>query len=177
MIRLRLRPGADGKNTNRVATIKAIRGITGSGLKEAKDWVDAAQAGEVVELERYSSGVIDDSHHQYETLQREGYEIIDNNPKTDFILETIKQSVKMAVDEGEAELGTLLLDVLIKHEENCKQKIVDEKRIVDDILKRKHKQKMRQYELDEAQESERDRYETREYHMDNIVVDATSEDV
>lgn len=163
MSRLQLQSGVDGSNTNKVAAIKALRNITGAGLKESKDWIEAARDGEMVELEHYPSGVIGDSYLDHENLEREGYEIINSNTKIDFILEAIRQSAKMAVDEGENELGTLLLNILVKHEENRKQKKIDQKHAVDEILDRKHKQKMRLYELDEAKERDRNRYETRAY--------------
>lgn len=174
MGRLRRRAKDFPASSNKVAAIKAIRTITGSGLKEAKDAMDAAISGQTVNLEYYSSalGPGDNSYESYEILEHEGFEIINRNTKIEFILEATRKSAKMAVDEGENELGTLLLEVLTKHEENCKRKTADEKRIIEETLERKHKQKIRQYELSEAQGANRDRYEAREYQTSMIDSDS-----
>lgn len=153
MSRLRIGSRGPSKNPNKVAAIKAIRYITGVGLKDAKDWIESARDGDVIDLKYYPENrkQTDESRVQYEILQGEGYEIINNNTKIDIILEATKQSAKMAIDEGENELATLLLDVINRHEENCQLKLDQEIREAEEEIDRKHRKKMRDIELETQQ--------------------------
>jgi hypothetical protein len=70
--RLRLSPGT--QQYQMIQAIKAVRAVTGYGLKEAKDVVDATRAGQIVEIKgRWSN---DDRRKFATELAGTGFELI-----------------------------------------------------------------------------------------------------
>ncbi len=108
---------------NKVTTIKAVRQLSGVGLKEAKDAVEAAMLGDIIDLgsfaptEALAAGV-----ESLRNLTAQGFEIINGRGKIPFVIEAIKESAKLAADEEDEELAMLLLDVIKQHKENCERK-------------------------------------------------------
>ena len=147
---LRIKPGKRPGNYNKVAVIKAIRAITGAGLKESKDWVESAIEGNAIKLihYQYSEKNINENYDLFDILEAEGFEIISKNTRIDFILEATATSAKMAIDEKEHELATLLLNVLSTYKKNRQKKIENKKKIEEAERVRKHKQRMRREELE-----------------------------
>lgn len=136
---------------NRVPPIKAVRSITGLGLKEAKDAVESVMAGATVELNH----VFIDKHDAMQVqaineLAGMGYDLRDRSQKSDVILESVKQCAVLATKEDDYELARLLLNVLTDYErivEARKDEIIEAARVASE---EQHKEAMRRYERDQA---------------------------
>lgn len=133
-------------NYNKVAVIKAVRSLTGLGLKEAKDTVEDAvdrNRPANIDIARHlENPIIDDC---VRTIEQNGLTIDDKSQKIDFILEGMKQSAILSTKEGEYELAQLLTDALIKYE-----KI--EKRRDDELVKRVEEAKAAKFAEEQRRE-------------------------
>lgn len=109
-------PGADHKNFDKVPCIKAFRQITGLGLKEAKDAVEAAESGGVFVLPGKTAPANCDA--EIGILNASGLMITGNATKVEFILRSLRANAKMAIDSGENNLAILILDALDRFEDS-----------------------------------------------------------
>lgn len=160
MAKLRLTRGKTLNNFNKVAVIKAVRRLSGIGLKEAKDAVEAAMLGDLINLS-YSKQINPStpSVEAHQILSEQGFELIDGTTKTEFIIAAVKESVKLATDIEEEELAILLLDVIRQHKENVERKenkLEGERELARD---RNLVERVRQEELDNIREQQEQRWE------------------
>jgi len=119
MARLRLLPQASPANLNKVACIKAVRQLTGLGLKEAKDAVELAMTNVVVTFDDITAErSINADHSSFDALKENGMELVAGTSKIEFIIAAVKESAKLAADEAEEELAILLLSAIKQHKQN-----------------------------------------------------------
>ncbi len=114
MARLVQMPGGVPDNYNKIACIKALREITGLGLKEAKDAVELALDGGAFALPGKTAPAHCDE--QIDVLNANGLMITGNATKVAFILRSMKANAKMAIDADENNLAILILDALDRFE-------------------------------------------------------------
>jgi len=161
MSRLRISKNGMPEDFNKILVIKAIRFLTGIGLKEAKDAVEEAMTGVITIIEdgnpRELSTTTGDEAH--ENIRANGMELFNGTSKVEFVVQAIRESAKLAADEEETELAILLLDVLRQHEINIdakeerRQEILEQKRI------RAHAERMRREEQDEIRQAQEARFQ------------------
>ena len=148
MAKLRLAQGGLSLNFDKIVSIKAVRQLTGLGLKESKDAVEAVILGGMVDLDSsdpaVAAAVSNESHY---ILLAQGLELIQGTTKVDFIIIAIKESAKLAADEEEEELAVLLLDVVCRHKENIKQRESKQETQREAARERKHAESVRQDEI------------------------------
>lgn len=102
-------------DNNKVMSIKAWRSLTGLGLKEAKDQVEAMLGGEKIDaniLNKLSSREVDE---QISLLRENGIITSDATYRV-LLLAGLKQSVSVALSEGDYELASDIIEVLKKHD-------------------------------------------------------------
>lgn len=110
------------EDRNKVKSIKGLRGLTFLGLKEAKDAVEAAFDGQLVDVEVMSEKQIvekyRDSFSFFKNLLEEGGCIITNKRKAvvEQICSDLKDIVRFATDNDCYAFGRDILDVLNKYD-------------------------------------------------------------
>jgi hypothetical protein len=118
MAKLRISATGMAEGFNKVACIKAVRALTGIGLKEAKDAVESAMTGIVVEFKHIDPRRTVDTDPEYlESLRVNGLELSAGTNKVDFILAALKESAKLAADAGEEELAIAILGAIVQHKQ------------------------------------------------------------
>jgi len=145
------------QSNNKVAAIKAVRAITGIGLKEAKDAVEDAMAGRAANIDStfnphdpiHASGLRD--------LADMGFDLGDKNVKSAIILESVKQSAILAAKEDDYELSRLLLNVLTDYDEIVAARIEKSCREAEARREQKHHAAMQREEHEQAQIETRSR--------------------
>ena len=119
MSNITLYPIHGRRTTNKVAAIKALRQLTGLGLKEAKDAVEDVMVGHRIECS-VLSGYDVESHNseEYRVLEQEGIGAV--SPRDvlarEAIIIPLKELVSMATCESQYELARDILTVLEKHD-------------------------------------------------------------
>jgi len=160
MAKLRLNRGVLPESFNKVAAIKALRLLTNVGLKEAKDAVESAMTGELVDLHNASPrDAMINADEAVNTLHVNGLELLDGTSKTEFIVTAIKESAKLAADEGEEKLAMLLLGVLRDHKENVAEATRKEEAQRELNRERAHADRLRKEEVAELREQQEQRWE------------------
>ncbi len=119
MAKLCRMPGGTPSNDQKVACIKAIRKITGLGLKEAKDAVELAMSGGAYVLPCKTAPSHCDA--EIEVLNANGLMITGNATKVEFILRSMRANAKMAIDCKENNLAILIIDALDRFEDDRKK--------------------------------------------------------
>lgn len=118
MAKLHISATGMSKGFNKVACIKAVRALTDIGLKEAKDAVESAMAGVVVEVKHINPRRTVDAEQEYlENLRVNGLELSTGTNKVDFILAALKEAAKLAADEDEEELAIAILSAIVQHKQ------------------------------------------------------------
>ena len=109
-----------GETNNKVAAIKAFRFLSGAGLKEAKDSVEAVMAGNRVEWDIHPSAMVDGSRpsEPVRTLMSEGIGVSGVATKRNAILLSTASAAKIAIDDKDYELAISLIKVLKEHDLN-----------------------------------------------------------
>ena len=160
MSRLRISKNGMPEHYNKVAVIKAVRQLTGIGLKEAKDAVEEAMTGIVVIIKDGTphESTIASSHDANDSIHENGMELYSGTSKTQFIIQAIRESAKMAADEEETDLAILLLGVLSQHEANEIEKEERYREAQDQIRIRAHGERMRREEQDSMREAQEERF-------------------
>lgn len=102
-------------NYNKVAVIKALRSVSGVGLKEAKDAVEAAADGIAFEFNAPIS--TNENWDELQTMRTNGFTIAQANDRVTIILESIKQNAIFSTKDGDIDLARLLLNVLSDYEQ------------------------------------------------------------
>jgi len=105
--------------SNKVAAIKLLRQVAGTGLKEAKDAIENAMQGETVELDSLFNARDPAHMNAVRDLEALGFTMNSKGLKTVIILESVKQSAIMATREDNYVLAKLLLDVLRDYDDLC----------------------------------------------------------
>lgn len=160
MAKLRLARGGLQDDFNKVAAIKAIRQLSGIGLKEAKEAVEAAMLGDLIDLSNNRPlSTPTSSIEAHQILSEQGFELIQGTPKVEFIISALKESAKLAADEEDEELAILLLDVIRQHKENSERK--ESKLAVEReaTRERNHTESLRKEEIAEMREQQEQRWE------------------
>jgi len=104
----KLRIKAPDSHSNKVAAIKAIRTLTGLGLKEAKD---ASERPGVQQFFPMVHGLTQTAiDEQTRILRAEGYEI---GPSVHIIIEELRQLGSQALLQGEDELANEILQLVL----------------------------------------------------------------
>ena len=137
-------------NPNKVAAIKAVRAITGLGLKEAKDAVEEAMVGHIVSINT-SFNPYDTIHAAgLQDLSDMGFDLGDKKTKTAIVLESVKQAAILATKEDDYDLTRLLLNVLTEYDEICEARI--EKSVKDAHMRRalKDRERLRQERVERS---------------------------
>ncbi len=146
MSHLRKARNFNPNNYNKVATIKAVRAVSGLGLKEAKDAVEAAvERNEVVKVQisrHIESAVVNDC---IKTIEQNGLALGYKSHRIDVVLEGLKQSAILCAKEDEFELSQFIMDALLKYEK------VEEKR-EDERMKRVDEASARKFKEDERRD-------------------------
>ena len=160
MSRLRISKNGMSQNFNKVAVIKAVRQLTGIGLKEAKDAVEEAMTGTVVLIKNGTphDSTIASSNDANDSIHENGMELFFGTSKTQFIVQAIRESAKLAADEEENELAILLLDVLRQHEINEVAKEERYRETQEQNRIRAHGERMRREEQDAIREAQEKRF-------------------
>jgi len=161
MSRLRISKNGMHEDFNKVAAIKAVRQLCGIGLKEAKDAVEEAMTGTVVviaDLTPHSSSQMS-SQDAHENLRAQGMELLRGTSKTEFIVQAIRESAKLAADEEENNLAILLLDVLRQHEIDVAEKEENWRIAQEQNKMRAHNEKVRREEQDKIRDQQERRFQ------------------
>ena len=163
MARLRISKQGMPDSFNKVAAIKAVRLLTGIGLKEAKDTVEEAMTGVIVEIDDSSAIQRElttaNTHEAIENLRAQGMELQNGTTKIEFILQAVKESAKLATDEKETDLAILLLGVISQHEANVFAKEEQYKLMQEENRIRAHAERMRREEADALREKQEERFQ------------------
>jgi len=161
MSRLRITKRGLPEDFQKVPAIKAVRQLTGIGLKEAKDAVEEAMTGAVVVLEdkRPHDSSAPAMYDAVESLRTQGMELSSGATKTEFIIQAVRESAKLAADEEETELAILLLDVLRQHEINVTEKDERYMEAQEQNRIRAHAERMRREEQDQVREAQEVRFQ------------------
>lgn len=101
---------------NKVKAIKAVRCLTGIGLKEAKDVVERAYDGHPVSVPSAKLNMEADRREALRNIEAEGFQFGPATTKIAVILESLHLAVKMAIDENDKELASIMLKALMKYE-------------------------------------------------------------
>jgi hypothetical protein len=162
MSKLRLTRAGMPADFNKVAAIKALRLLSGVGLKEAKDAVEEAMTGAVVDLTQ--TAPIDELGVQesIRNLEAQGFEFINGKGKIPFVIEAIKESAKLAADEEDEELAMLLLDVIKQHRENCERREHEAEERREIARQRNHAERIRKEEMSAIREAQEERWQAAE---------------
>ncbi len=117
---MKVRMMGNGKCHNKVAAIKAYRTLSGAGLKDAKDAVEAALDGEIVEMTirpahvaALVEGVQDDS---LDTLRDQGFTFGGLATKRTAIIQALRDSAKVSLDSKDYDLAISIIGVLKDHD-------------------------------------------------------------
>ena len=146
--------------SNKVAAIKAVRAITGLGLKEAKDAVEDAMIGNAVSINT-SFNPHDPIHSGgLQDLKDMGFDLGDKNTKTAIILESVKQAAILATKEDDYDLTKLLLNVLTDYDTICEARI--EKSVTGAHMRRamKDRERLRQERVERSVLKSREQQQT-----------------
>lgn len=163
MSRLRMLPEGKPEKFNKVACIKAVRGLVGLGLKDAKAAVESAMDGCIITFDNIKPRVsthVDQWAH--DSLKENGMELITGTSKLEFIIEAVKEAAKIATDEGEEELAILLLGTIKQHKQNQLDKEAQYKTDLELQRQRLHAERIRT----EKEENLRDRVSVHAYDPD-----------
>ena len=161
MSRLRTTKRGMPHDFNKVAAIKAVRQLAGIGLKEAKDAVEEAMTGIVVVIEdvRPHDPSAPAMYDASESLRAQGMELSSGTTKTQFIVQAVRESAKLAADEEETDLAILLLDALKQHEVNVAEKEERYLEAQEQNKIRAHAERMRREEQDVVREAQEVRFQ------------------
>lgn len=111
--------GTGGYAVNgKVITIKAIRELTGLGLKEAKDIVD--QGGRMVIDLQHQMDIFDQTHNQaIINLRSAGCDVWGSNVQQEMVemssLDMLKTIVKRELDDGRLRVALRVMEVIEEH--------------------------------------------------------------
>ena len=161
MSRLRISKHGMPQDYNKVASIKAVRQLCGIGLKEAKDAVEEAMTGTVVaitDLTPHASSQMS-NHDAHESLRAQGMILQAGTSKTEFIIQAVRESAKLAADEEETELSILLLDALRQHEINVDAREERWKETQEKDRVRAHAEQIRKEEQDAIRDQREVRFQ------------------
>jgi hypothetical protein len=161
MSRLRILKTGMPEDFQKVPAIKAVRQLSGLGLKEAKDAVEEAMTGTVVVIEdkRPHDPSAPAMYDASENLRAQGMILQVGTSKTEFIVQAIRESAKLAADEDETELAILLLDALRKHEINVAAREESWKETQEQDRVRAHAEKLRREEQDAIRDAQEKRFQ------------------
>lgn len=162
MSKLRLTREGMPQDFNKVSAIKALRQLSGVGLKEAKDAVEAVMTGEIVDLGTTAPRGEYADYDSLRNLTAQGFEFLNGKGKIPFVIEAIKESAKLAADEEDEELAMLLLDVIKQHNENCERREREAEEYRELAKQRSHADRMRREELDAVREQQEQRFQAAE---------------
>lgn len=99
---------------NKVAAIKAIRSLTGLGLKEAKDVSERAGVAQTLELSTFHVPAGEDIMRHVEThiriLRTEGFDIVDPVYK---LMDQLRELGAQALRQGEDEFANEILQLVL----------------------------------------------------------------
>lgn len=116
MSNLRITRVFDRNKYNKVACIKAYRFLTNQGLKEAKDAIENIIDGKNVNFDIAPNLDPSKFSEQIEVLESNGFTLKNNDHQIEIILEATKQSAIMAINAGDSDLASILLNSLKKYE-------------------------------------------------------------
>lgn len=119
MTKLCQMPGGVPEDYQKVACIKVVRHLAGLGLKEAKDAVEIAAGGDIVQLP--GKTLPEHCDEELGVLRANGLTIIVDEDKVAFILRSMKANAKMAIDCDENNLAILILDALDRFADDRKK--------------------------------------------------------
>jgi len=112
-ITLTLMPGAQPQ---KVASIKALRTLTGLGLKEAKDAVEDAMDTGKTSIQMYGDPVSLLRTEEVKILTSEGFRVNGIGDKKEAIVNSVQTSARIAIQDKQYELAIDLLKVLKDHD-------------------------------------------------------------
>jgi hypothetical protein len=162
---LRTTRNFDPSNYNKVAVIKAMRSLTGIGLKEAKDAVELAASGTPFQFE---TGVfISDSLGEVEVIDENHFTVTEVNANVSIVLSSVKQSAIFSTKQGDNELGRLLLNVLIDFEQIQKNRDAEKRAAVDTMKEREYAEKVRRAEAEKLQHDREIRHGEQQQQEEN----------
>ena len=109
-----------GKTHNKVAAIKALRSMSGLGLKDAKDGVEDVMSGRTLTVP-LSINALDDrgllnAREEIATLRAEGIHVGVGGTKRDVVIGATRSAAKMAVNDKQYDLAIDLIKVLRDHD-------------------------------------------------------------
>lgn len=163
MSKLRMSRGVLPDGFNKVAAIKAVRQLSGIGLKEAKDAVESAMQGELVDLSNSTpQDSLASSVDAFNSLAEQGMSLIQGSTKAEFIIASLKESAKLAADEEEEELAMLLLDAIRQHKENVERKEIQLEAERENARERAHAERIRKEEVSALREKQEERWHAAE---------------
>lgn len=109
-----------GETHNKVAAIKALRYITGLGLKDAKDTVEDVMEGHNLEVPLNPKAIDNhgrlDAREEVATLRAEGIHIATGGTKRHAVIGATRAAAKIAVDDHQYDLAIDLIKVLRDHD-------------------------------------------------------------
>lgn len=146
---LRTTRNFDPADYNKVAVIKAMRSLTGMGLKQAKDAVELAAAGTPFQFD--TSIFLADSIGEVEVIDENGFTVTEVNANVSIVLTSVRQSAVFAANQGDNELSRLLLNVLIDFEQIQKEREAEKRAAVDTLKEREYAEKLRREESERMQ--------------------------
>lgn len=163
MSKLRLTHSGQPEGFQKIPAIKALRQLSGIGLKEAKDAVEAAMLGELVDLsDMMPAESLTSSNEAHRILGEQGFEFVRGSTKTEFIIASIKECAKLATDEEDEELAILLLEVIRQHKENSERKEQEEEVLREFARERNHAERIRKEAMSEIREHQEQRWQVEE---------------
>lgn len=136
-------------NYNKIAVIKALRSISGVGLKEAKDAVEMAADGIAFEFD--APVALNESWDEMQDIKANGFTISQANDAITIVLESVKQNAIFCTNNGDNGLARLLLSLLDDYEQMQKDREADIIRESIERKEREHADKIRRAERDKIQ--------------------------
>lgn len=105
---------------NKVTCIKAWRTVTGLGLKEAKDAVEAVMEGKPTILETSLAPDHPELRNALAVIQGENMVVSTQNTTKATVLRAVESAAKLSLDNGEYDLAIDLTEILKKHVQGIK---------------------------------------------------------
>lgn len=119
MLKMKVSMAPGRRVDNKVACIKAWRQISGLGLKEAKDAVEAVMENQPQVIEIVNKPDENVMRECLQVLRAEGMLVVTQSPVRDIALRAVETSAKLALENHEYDLAIDLTNILKKYNGNA----------------------------------------------------------
>jgi len=113
---MRAKISLSGKDVNKVTAIKALRLLTGLGLKEAKDFIECVMDTQSKTITFVPNPNTVHTTEAIENLASGGFTYVEDlSADREGVLKELKKLTKMAVEKDQSDIAMDLLNLLTKH--------------------------------------------------------------